>query len=249
MDRVRPIFAGFLVVAAVASSGWWEGTAARVARQATPGPATPVAADSPYPVGDALPLLPPGAPGIVDVIAVGPPAEWFAPVVLRNNTGQTLLLADVPGAAHDAAGELLATGSPGAFMSPSILPPGQAAIAVVYFNSLDHLPPDAVLTFEPETEPLAEDSDFRQDLEIVEATREGDAIVGLARNGTDAPLAGKVNVVAVCFDETRAVAGFYAGFANALDLGPAETAPFEIPFADTGPCDAFLVGANGYKKP
>lgn len=249
MDRARPVFAAFLVLAVVASTGWWGDAAARVAIQATPGPATPVAATSPYLVGDALPLLPPGAPGVVDVIAVGPPAEWFAPVVLRNNTGQTLLLANVAGAAHDAAGELIATGNPGAFISPSVLPPGQAAIAVVYFNSLEDLPPDAVLTFEPETEPLATGRDFRQDLEIVEATREEDAIVGLARNGTDASLAGKVNVVAVCFDQTGAVAGFYADFANALDLGPAETVPFEIPFAETGPCDAFLVGANGYKKP
>lgn len=204
---------------------------------------------SPYLVGDALSLLPPGEPGAMDVVAVGAPVKWHVPVVLRNNTDETVVLANVRGTAHDAAGAPLATGEPGSFLAPSVLPPGQVAIAAVYFNSLEHLPADAVLAFEVEFEPPAMTQVFRQDLEIVEATHEEDSIVGIVRNGTGAPLVGRVSVLGVCVDASGAVRGYYEAFADKNDLDPGETAPFDAHFGGTGPCEAFLVGASGYKKP
>jgi hypothetical protein len=194
-------------------------------------------------------LLPPGEAGTVAVIAVGLPEEWSVPVVLRNNTAETLVLTTVHGTAQDAHGDLIGTGDPGAFMSPIVLSPGQVAIAVVYFNSRDYLPADAVLTFEVETEPMTGASVFRQDLDLVDAVKEADGIVGLARNGSAAPLVGKVNVVSVCFDATGTVTEFSIGFADALDLEPGETVPVSIPITDADSCAAFLVGANGYRKP
>jgi hypothetical protein len=216
----------------------------------TPGSgATPAAqGGSPYLAGDALPLLPTGRPGNVDVIVVGAPMGWHVPIVLRNNSNETVVLINVRGTAIDSAGTLIGTGEPGAFMSPTHLAPGQVAIAAVYFNSADYLPLDAVLTFEPETEPAATASAFRQDLEIIEATREDQDIVGQARNATDEPLVGKVSVLGICFDVTGTITGFALGFADRLDLAPEETAPFTVPLESTGPCDAFLLGANGYKK-
>lgn len=211
----------------------------------TPVTGTPVSSLA----GDALPLLLPGEAGMVDVIAVGVPDEWNVPIVLRNNTDETLILTTIHGTAHDAAGALIGEGEPGAFMSPTVISPGQVAIAAVYFNSREYLPLDAVLTFEVETEPVTVAAGFRQDLEIVDAVHEADGIVGLARNGTNESLVGKVNVLSVCFDATGTMTEFSIGYADALDLDPGETVPVRVSVADPESCEAFLVGANGYRKP
>jgi hypothetical protein len=247
-----------LVLVMLGSTVWLSDSAtARIAAQTpaetgTPGiTATPAASQetSPYLVGDALLLLPPGTPGVVDVIAVGAPVQkYFVPLVLRNNTEETIVLTRIHGTAEDAAGEPIGSGDVYSFMNPSVVAAGQVALAAIEFNSVEPLPPDASFAFEPEAESLATATVFRLDLEIVEATREEDRIVGLARNGTDQPLAGKISVLGICFDATGAIQGNYAGFADKLDLRPGETAPFEVPFEGTGPCEAFLVGAGGTKK-
>ena len=243
-----------LVLAALVSVVGFGGAGLPVAAQTTSVAGTPAVAatpaaqgGSPYLAGDALPLLPPGRPGSVDVIVVGAPVGWNVPVVLRNNTDEAVVIISVHGTAHDRTGALIGTGEPGAFMSPSLLPSGQAAIAGVYFNSAEYLPADAVLAFEPEIESAATASDFRQDLEIVYATREEQGIVGQARNGTDDPLVGKISVLGICFDATGMITGYGFGLADRLDLDPGETAPFDVGIESTGPCDAFLLGASGYK--
>ena len=249
-------FGVLFVVAAVSAVWFGDAATARVSALATPmvgtpaGAATPAVSQrgSPYLVGDALPLLLPGTPGIVDVIAVGAPVTWNVPIVLRNNTDEAVVLTSIHGTASDTTGALIATGEPGSFMIPSVVPAGQVAIASLYFNSLEHLPPDAALDFEPEAEPLATASLVRQDLEIVEATRGEGGIVGLARNDTEDPLVGRVSVLGVCFDAAGTITGYYSGFADKNDLDPGETAPFDARFDGVGPCDAFLVGASGNKK-
>ena len=256
MTRPRLVRVGDLVVIAVVSAVWFGGAAtARVTAQTTPvaatpgGPATPAGHDpSQSLAGDALPLLPPGRPGVVDIIAVGVAVNYNVPVVLRNNTGEAVLLTNIHGTAHEATGALIATGSPGSFISPSVVQAGQVAIASVYFNSRDNLPPDAVLAFEPETESPVTAIVFRQDLEIVEVTPGEDTITGRVRNGTEEPLAGTVNVLGICFDATGAITGSYLGLADKNDLDPGETASFKADLEGPGPCDAFLLGANSSKK-
>ena len=248
---------GHLALVVTVCVAWLGGDAGgRVAAQSTPMagppgvPATPAGGQgaSPYLVGDALPLLPPGQPGVVDVIAVGAPVKWDVPIVLRNNTGEDVVLTNVRGTAQDATGTPIGTGEPGSLVSPWVVPAGQVAIAAVYFNTLEHLPPDAAVAFAPEAEPVATAVAFRQDLEIVEATPREDRIVGLARNGSDEPLVGRVSVLGVCFDAAGAIKGHYHAFADKNDLDPGETAPFTARFAGTGPCEAFLVGASGNKR-
>ncbi len=258
MSPTHLVRIGPLVLVMLGSTVWLSDSAtARIAAQTpagagTPGiTATPTASQetSPYLVGDALPLLPPGTPGAVDVFAVGAPVQkYFVPIVLRNNTEETVVLTRIHGTAQDAAGEPIGTGDVYSFLNPSVVPAGQVALAEIEFNSVEPLPADASFAFEPEVEPLATATIFRLDLEIVEATPEEDRIVGLVRNGTDQPLAGKISVVGICFDATGAIQGIYSGFADKLDLDPGETAPFAVPFEGTGPCEAFLVGAGGNKK-
>jgi hypothetical protein len=256
MTRSRLVRVGVLVVVAMVSAVWFVGAAtARLTAQTTPVAATPgVPATlagqdaSQSLVGDALPLLPPGRPGVVDIITVGVPINYDVPIVLRNNTGEAVLLTSIHGTAHEATGALIATGEAGSFISPSVVRAGQVAIAWVYFNSRDNLPPDAVLAFEPETESLATATVFRQDLEIVEVAPGEQNITGLVQNGTEVPLAGTVNVLGICFDATGAITGSYLTYADKNDLDPDETASFNIELEGTGPCDAFLLGANSSKK-
>ena len=256
MKRSRLVCLGVLVVAAMVSAVWFGGAAtARVTIQttplaATPGvPATPTGHDaSQYLIGDALPLLPLGRAGVVDVIAVGVPVEWFVPIVLRNNTDEAQVLSGVRGTAHDTTGALLATGATLSLISPSVVPAGQVAIADVYFSGVDYPPPDAVLAFEPETEPLATATVFLQDLEIVEATWEDQSITGVVRNSTAEPLMGTVNVLGICFNATGAITGSFITYADKNDLDPGETASFKADLEGTGPCEAFLLGANSSKK-
>jgi hypothetical protein len=174
--------------------------------------------------------------------------DWFVPIVLRNNTSETVVLSNIAGVAHDAAGTLLGDGNMMTFITPSVVPPGQVALASIEFNSVDPIPTDATVTVAPTAEPLTTTQVYRQDLEIVEATMEGDRIVGLAQNGTNESLIGSIAVLGLCFDATGTIQGLYDGFADASDLGPGETAPFAVRFNGTGPCDAFLVGAGSYKR-
>jgi hypothetical protein len=257
MGRFSSACLGLFVGAATVflGSGLNTDGSALVRALATPSAATPVVSvesgehNSPYLAGAALPLLPPGEPGVVDVIAVGAPVEWSVPVVVRNTTSEAVLLIAVRGTASDAAGAELATGEAGSFMAPSVLPPGEVALASIYFNSLEHLPPDAELAFEVESEPAATADDFRRDLEIGAAAVEGEELVGVVRNGAAEPLLGKVSVVGVCFDTAGTVTGYAETFADGLDLEPDEEATFTADIAGAGPCDVFLVGASGYKKP
>ena len=257
MRPSRLVRLGPLVLVIVAAI-WWSAIAtARVAGQPPASAATPGSAATPagpeqgsrYLAGDALPLLPPGHPSVVDVVAIGAPVrDWFVPIVLRNNTAETVVLTNVSGTAHDASGALLGSAEAFSFITPSIVPAGQVALAHLEFNSADPIPADAVLAFEATAAPLATAQVLRQDLEIVEAMQEADRLVGLARNGTDEALIGKITVLGLCFDAAGVIQGDYAGFADKVDLGPGETAPFTVRLAGTGPCEAFLIGAGSNKK-
>lgn len=202
-------------------------------------------AASTYLAGDALPLLPTGRAGVVDVIAVGAPVRSTVPMVVRNNTGTDVVLSGVLGIARDADGTLIASGDVSMF-SPSLIQAGQVSIGSVFFGTTD-VPPDATLEFEPDATPIAEANAFRQDIAIAESTRQPNRIVGLARNGTDKSLTGPFSVVGLCFDQSGAIQGYYATYAAKNELAPGETTPFDATFYGTGPCDAYLLGSTGYK--
>lgn len=195
--------------------------------------------------GDALPLLPTGSRSSVDVIAVGSPVRGTVPIAVRNNTGMELLLKGILGVARDQAGDLAFSGDVST-LSPFLLVAGQVAIGNVYFGPSD-LPEGLTFEFEPQTSLVADGSAFRQDLEIVEATRKADGIVGIASNPTEERLNGPFSVIGVCFDHAGAIQGYYAAYAAKDELSPGETTQFTASFYGTGPCDAFLLGSNGFE--
>lgn len=202
-------------------------------------------AESTYLAGDALPLLPKGDDGIVAVIAVGNPVRGTIPVVVRNNTGEDVLLSGVLGIARDDAGALAFSGDVSMF-SPFYLGAGQVAVGDVYFGPSD-LPAGLTYEFEPQSSAVDDSLNFQQDLEIVEATRKTEGVVGIARNQTDERVTGPFSVTGVCFDQSGAIQGYFAAYAAKNELAPDETTQFNASFYGTGPCDAYLLGINGYK--
>lgn len=206
----------------------------------TPGAESPLSED-----GDALPLLPPGEPGIVDIVAVGSPVRGTVPIAVRNNTGTDVLLNGVLGIARDQSGALAFSGDVST-VAPFVLSAGQVAIGDVYFGPSD-LPGGLTFEFEPESSPVGGGNAFRQDLEIVEATRKPEGIVGIARNPTDQMLNGPFSVIGVCFDQSGAIQGYYAAYAAKNELAPGDSTQFTATFYGSGPCDAHLLGSTGHK--
>lgn len=195
--------------------------------------------------GDALDLLPVGQTQEVEVIAVGAPVRGAVPIAVRNNSGADVLLKGVLGIARDEAGKLAFSGNV-SMMAPYVLHSGEVAIGDVYFGP-DDLPDGLSYEFDPDTQDFNADTAFRQDLEVVEATRKETEIVGIVRNQTDEDLSGPFSVVAVCFDSEGAIQGYYATYAVANELAPGDTTQFTASFYGTGPCDAYLLGVNGFK--
>lgn len=195
--------------------------------------------------GDAFPLLPAGEPGVIAIIAIGSPVRGTVPIAVRNNTGTDVLLNGVLGIARDQSGALAFSGDVSS-VAPFVLIAGQVAIGDVYFGPSD-LPAGLTFEFEPETSPVEGGNAFRQDLEIVEATRRPDGIVGIAINPTDQPLSGPFRVIGVCFDQSGAIQGYYAAYAAKDALAPGETTQFTATFYGSGPCDAHLLGSTGFK--
>ena len=195
--------------------------------------------------GNALPLLPPGDPDVIAIIAMGSPVRGTVPIAVRNNTGMDVILTGVLGIARDQSGALAFSGDVST-VAPFLLMAGQVAVGDVYFGPSD-LPGGLTFEFEPETSPLDSGNAFRQDLEIVEATRRPDGIVGIASNPTNEPLSGPFSVIGVCFDHSGAIRGYYAAFAAKDTLAPGETTQFTATFYGSGLCDAHLLGATGFK--
>jgi len=195
--------------------------------------------------GDALELLPMGETDEVEIIAVGAPVRGSVPVAVRNNSGADVLLNGVLGIARDEAGELAFSGNV-SMMAPYVLHAGEVAIGNVYFGP-DDLPDGLTYEFDPDTAEFNADTAFSQDLEVVEASRKETEIVGIVRNQTDENLSGPFSVVAVCFDSEGTIQGYYATYAAANELAPDGTTQFTATFYGEGPCDAYLLGVNGFK--
>lgn len=130
--------------------------------------------------------------------------------------------------------------------SPYLLPVGNVAVGYVYFGPSD-LPAGLTFEFDPQSSPADGANAFRQDLEITEATRKDDGVVGIARNATEEKLSGPFSVVGICVDQTGAIQGYYAAYAAKNELAPGETTSFTASFYGAGPCAAYLLGATGYK--
>lgn len=204
------------------------------------GSATPTAL-----FGDVDSLIPAGEPGIVDVVVVGAPVRSSLPLIVRNNTGQDILLEGVLVTARDDSGNLV-TVSEVSSLSPYYLPAGGVAVGDAYFGTTD-IPAGLTYEFEPQTQDVNTEMIFRQDLVIQEVSSTGSELIGIAINQTEEALTGPFRVVGVCLDASGAIQGYYSTYAAKDALAPGETTTFNATFYGTGPCETFAVGVTGYK--
>lgn len=136
--------------------------------------------------GNAFPLLAPGTTEDVEVVAHGEYDGNIIPVLIRNNSGDTVYNIEAKVEVRDASGSLIGVGesSSSHALKPGILNPGEYAIGWVFLDA--DVPADAEMTFKAlfETEPDFM-SDFSINLHFGEINWLQDKIVGEVVNPKD----------------------------------------------------------------
>lgn len=200
--------------------------------------------------GNAAPNIPIGDPGKVSVVVVGPvPTEqspgFSIPIIIRNNTSKGVGRVEVVGAARDATGKLVASGTSQGF-DPVSMKTGEAALGYIYYSPGTIIPSNAKFDFTVTTsEPSAGSSFDLASLKVTEANLVNKKVVGKANNTTGRPLQGPFSVRVSCFDGTGNLVESLGEFASPDKLESDGAATFQVDLFDRA-CTTFLVGANGY---
>lgn len=197
--------------------------------------------------GSALSLLPPGEPGALSIVAIGPYDGTTLPFVVRNNTGQTMISLSATGSALNAAGQLIATGGDQG-LNPNLVRAGGLSLGYIYFGGAA-LAPDT--TFEIEVEGVPADQEQfenQRDLNVVEAAYVDGRVVGTLSNGYTEPLFGPFGVKTACFDQTGALLELESVFAPEEDADSDEVVTFQAPLFGTFDCPLFLVAGGGFSR-
>jgi len=200
---------------------------------------------STYLGGNALPLLPTGKSGTLDVIVVGTYDGNVLPLVIQNNTEKSLTNLSISATARSVDGALIAAGGDQG-LQPTHLSSGDYALGYIYFDGID-LPPDAIYEFEVNGDDASSVSyDAQRDLSVQEASFLGDHIVGLFVNDQDTIVQGPMGVYVTCFSEAGEIVGFAQAFTDKDQAEPGETVPFQVDLYGGVDCTNFLVAGNGY---
>ena len=231
-----------------------EDTAAEEATTTEPATTTPPATAAPTGVPaapDASPYaaafgdirvvsLPAGDPGVVAVLAATATLDdsRSLPVIVRNNTANTIGQIEVTGIARDAAGTLVGSGSSQGF-EPVLVEPGEIAWGYVYFGDITG---DGI-TFELSTN--GNEPGYFMPVEITELNAIGDQIIGALTNNSDSEVSGPIGVGGVCFAADGTLAGTFSAYAEQDDLAPGGIGSFSTNLYGD-PCPVGLAGASGY---
>lgn len=218
-----------------------------------PAATTPALAAGPGLAGTAVNAsFPAGAPGQLAVVANGPITNNTVPVIVRNNTGRTVTDVEVQGAARDAAGALVGSGS-GRRVQPAALAPGAIGIGYVAFSST---PAATQFDFTTTSKPSrGAGRDYIAGLEITESNvvqqqRYGTTttqIVGSILNPLQGTVNGPISVFVLCLDASGNPALVRETIAEGDDLPAGATTTFAASIYDQA-CDSYLVGASGYNE-
>ncbi|MGI8774088.1 MAG: hypothetical protein ACR2KQ_03570 [Actinomycetota bacterium] len=195
--------------------------------------------------------FPTGDSGEVDVVHTGryDQQAGLLPVVLRNNSAETVVRPTVTGTALDEDGSILGSGEDQTF-HPNLLGPGATAIGYVYFGA--GFPKGTTFELDVDaTSVSSSDSQFEniRDLVVDEARIvEGDfgpRAVGFVLNPYDYPVAGPIDVGFACLDAADGrVTHMPSSFTSKEQAGPGERLSFQVDLFD--PCPVFLVGSSGF---
>ena len=214
-----------------------------------PGNGTPAAPDASAFVtafgGAEAIALPPGEPGRLSVIAMGPPdSSQSLPVLVRNMTSETFGRIAFSGVARDASGALVGSGEDQG-VQPGIVGPGEIAWGYVYFG-ID-LPADTVYDITADGEPQSDDTfGGKLPLEITEVNVSQDTIVGIASNTGTTKASGPISVSVLCLSPDGTELRERSDYATGDDLEPGGTSAFTVNFYGDPVCGQFLVAASGY---
>jgi preprotein translocase subunit SecG len=224
----------------------------QTAKPATTNEKSVVPTQSSFLAGNAHPQFPAGPNGQVSVVYQAPISPQqngtIVPIVLDNNSSKAVAHVDISGTAKDAAGKIVGSGaSQGTY--PSVIKPGQWALAFIYFQSSDGLAPSDTMSFSVNTSQADTSSYNTAAVQVTQANMSSSgSITGGVQNTTGHVVTGPISVDAYCFDAKGHPVYEQGGFTSGSgDLAPNATDSFQIDFNDQQ-CPSYLVGASGYYK-
>jgi hypothetical protein len=238
--------------AATAAASWCEATG--IVKPVSPTTTTqaesPVASAGLVGLAASGPLsFPTGQRGQLTVVAQGPLDGERVPVVIRNNTKSAVTEVEVQGAARDANGTLVGSGSSQG-VEPATITAGDLGIGYVYFEGG---PVGASFTFTASAKPSkGSAADFHASAQITEHNliipldpSDERQVVGSVLNPLPVALTGPIEVMVVCTDAHGTPTFEEDSFAEADTLPPGGTTTFSVGWYDHD-CANYLVGASGY---
>lgn len=212
-----------------------------------------------YVSGTALGLLPPGKPGIIDIIPIGPHDTSLVhipvlglygtagtPVIVWNNTPRSVQGLRVFGMIRTASNNELRAAVT-AEVLPDTIPAGEFGFTVVTFADqiADPLASDDVVTFEaffPEAKPDANrPPESIVPLEVVEVAVDGATVQGTLRGLP--PGKQLITTALLCFDAAGQARAMVYDF-DALDQTTDSNSVYPFEVAVETPCDRFVVTAQ-----
>ena len=210
-----------------------------------------VPTQSSFLAGNAHPQFPAGPAGKVSVVyqaPISPQQNGTAvPIVLNNNSSKAVAHVDISGTAKNAAGKIVGSGSSqGTY--PSVIKPGQWALAFIYFQSGDGLDSSDTMSFNVNTSSADTSSYNTAAVQVTQANMSSGSITGGVQNTTGHVVTGPISVDVYCFDANGHPTYEQGGFTSSSgDLAPNATDSFQINLSDQQ-CSSYLVGASGYYK-
>jgi hypothetical protein len=210
-----------------------------------------VPTQSSFLAGNAHPQYPAGPVGKVSVVyqaPISPQQNGTAvPIVLNNNSSKAVAHVDISGTAKNAAGKIVGSGSSqGTY--PSVIEPGQWALAFIYFQSAEGLSPSDTMSFSVDITQADTSSYNTAAIQVTQANMSSGSITGGVQNTTGHVVTGPISVDVYCFDGNGHPFYEQGGFTSGSgDLATNASDSFQINLSDQQ-CPSYLVGASGYYK-
>lgn len=238
-------------------------TAARTTAEPTTVPVTSTATPTTLPAlpaGDAsalvlatgpVPALAAGTPGKVAVIAVGSFEEHvnspLVPVMVRNQTSQTVAVDQVTGIARTADGSLLATGSDQGFQ-PRVVAPGEIAFGFVYFGDLLGVARPAGVTVEVSVVAGPPSAYFMAVTPTEVKENAKGSVSGVFMNSHATTMSGPISIDGICVDEAGQLVTEMKSFADQDEVPAGGTGTFTLSGRGALCPGAVLIAGSGYES-
>lgn len=196
--------------------------------------------------------VPVGNSNKLSIVLTGPvegTSTYSVPVVVRNNTSDSLERVQVTGTARAPDGSLAGSGSSQSGIQPVVLKPGEYGIGYVYFGT-SQLPQGTTFELEAKGEKPTNSRFSKVQLQVKEANLVpgqfgGQAIVGVVSNPTSHEEKGPNSVLIMCFQDNRPTAT-YGTFTQENSLAAGATGSFSTNLTTGATCPNFVVGSSGY---